>query len=98
MCWVTWPPIAVFLSGSALSRIVAISLERAMAISYSRPNREKAHLEGPAAGRPGHAPFHFGNGGPPHPVPSRSGSGPDTIFRLRSQFDPPVSVPRGRGR
>ena len=36
------------------------------------------------------------HGGPPHPVPSRSGSGPDTNFRLRSKFDPPVSVPRGK--
>ena len=36
------------------------------------------------------------NGGPPHPVPSRSGSGPDTNSRLRSKFDPPVSIPRGR--
>jgi hypothetical protein len=37
---------------------------------------------------PGHAHFHFVNSGPPHSVPSRSGSGSDTILRLRSKIRP----------
>jgi hypothetical protein len=50
----------------------------------------------PRPGPRGMPTFTLGNGGAPHPVPSRSACGPDTIFQLCFKFDRPVSVPPGR--